>query len=117
MGVASAGSTVWATVAYLAGYQFSLVAALIGAAVGTVMARLRPGGRSLAFVSALRAVVGFSRAIDRYAGDRSIVWDLIRRGLTYQAMGRREEALADFTRAIELDPGFRDELARYLPSA
>jgi tetratricopeptide (TPR) repeat protein len=36
------------------------------------------------------------------------------RGLTYHAMGRIEDARADFMRAIELDPSYRTELDQYL---
>jgi len=58
VGVAVAGAAVWGIVAYLARYQFSLLAVMIGLAVGMVMAWVRPGDRSLAVPGAIVAVAG-----------------------------------------------------------
>jgi hypothetical protein len=58
VGVAVAGSAVWGLVAYLVRYQFSLLAVVIGLAVGTVMAWVRPGDRSLAVTGAIVSVAG-----------------------------------------------------------
>jgi len=58
VGVAGAGAVVWGLVAYLFRYQFSLLAVVIGLAIGMVMARVGPGGRSLAAAGAIVSVAG-----------------------------------------------------------
>ena len=47
------------------------------------------------------ALADFNRAIEL---DPDATWLLVRRGPTYQAMGRYADALADFCRATDLDP-------------
>ena len=60
IGVAIGGALVWGLIAYLTKHQFSLMALLIGFAVGTVVVRVAGGTRSpgLAVVCAVLAVLG-----------------------------------------------------------
>jgi tetratricopeptide (TPR) repeat protein len=43
--------------------------------------------------------------------DAEYAWAIARRGETYREMERYDDALADFNRAIELDPGDDDYAA------
>ena len=58
---------------------------------------MRPLRRGREHVADLGFAVGDDHAVDEQLGQQQ----------TYQAMGRNDEALADYTRAIELDPGYR----------
>jgi hypothetical protein len=60
IGVAVGGSLVWGLIAYLTKYQFSLMALLMGLAIGTVVVRVAGGARSpgLAVACAVLAVLG-----------------------------------------------------------
>jgi tetratricopeptide (TPR) repeat protein len=60
--------------------------------------RAPPGRRADGFTDRSRTCPDLHRSIPEDA------WVLAYRGETYQAMERYEEALADFNRAIELDP-------------
>jgi hypothetical protein len=57
-GAAIAGALVWGLIAYLAKHQFSIVALLMGLAVGSAVARFRAGDLVAAFASGLLAVLG-----------------------------------------------------------
>lgn len=57
-GAAIAGAFVWGLIAYLAKHQFSVVAVLMGLAVGSAVARFRAGDPVAAAASALLAVLG-----------------------------------------------------------
>ncbi len=58
LGAAVAGAFVWGLVAYLTKHQFSLVAVLIGAAVGYAVSKFRPGDPAAAVASAVLALLG-----------------------------------------------------------
>ncbi len=58
LGAAIAGAFAWGLIAYVSRHQFSVVAVLIGLAVGSAVARLRGGDLAAAIASAVFAVLG-----------------------------------------------------------
>jgi hypothetical protein len=58
LAAAVAGAFVWGLVAYLTKHQFSLVAVLLGVAVGYSAGRFRPGHAAVAAASAVLALLG-----------------------------------------------------------
>ena len=58
LGAAIAGAVVWGLIAYVTKHQFSIVAVLIGLAVGSAVARFRPSDPIAAVASAVLAVFG-----------------------------------------------------------
>jgi hypothetical protein len=57
-GAAIAGSVVWALIAYLTKHQFSLIAVLVGIAVGFAVSRSRRGDPAAAVAGAVLALLG-----------------------------------------------------------
>jgi small basic protein len=57
-GVAVVGAVVWGLITYLSKHQFSVIAVLLGLAVGTVVARIRPGDMAAAVGSAVISLLG-----------------------------------------------------------
>jgi hypothetical protein len=58
LGAAIAGAVVWGLIAYISKHQFSIVAVLMGLAVGSAVARLRNNDPLAAIASAVLAVLG-----------------------------------------------------------
>lgn len=58
LGAAVAGALVWGLITYLTKHQFSLVAVLVGVAVGHAVGRFRPGDPAAAAASSVLAVLG-----------------------------------------------------------
>jgi hypothetical protein len=58
VGAAVAGAVIWGLAAFLTRYQLSLLGLLMGLGVGTVVALVRPGDRSLAVLAAVVSVAG-----------------------------------------------------------
>jgi hypothetical protein len=58
LGAAIAGAVVWGLIAYISKHQFSIVAVLIGLAVGSTVARFRTRDPLAAIASAVLAVLG-----------------------------------------------------------
>ena len=58
LAAAVAGAFVWGLIAYLTKHQFSLVAVLVGVAVGYAVGRLRPGDVATAIASGGLALLG-----------------------------------------------------------
>lgn len=92
---------------------FKIIAWSVLFALSALAAAAEPRSDASAGVDAVRrgalheAVMHFSRAID--APDRSPAWRAAiynNRGYAYDELGREDEALADFAKAIELNPNF-----------
>jgi hypothetical protein len=58
LGAAVAGAFGWGLIAYVSQHQFSIVAVLMGLAVGSAVARFRPGDLPAAIASGILAVAG-----------------------------------------------------------
>jgi len=57
-GAATAGAVAWAVISYLTSHQFSLLAILVGVAVGYAVRRFRPGDAAAAAGAAAEALLG-----------------------------------------------------------
>src|SRR5450759_3620464 len=58
LGAAIAGAVVWGLIAYISKHQFSIVAVLMGLAVGSAVARFRNSDPLAAIASAVLAIFG-----------------------------------------------------------
>lgn len=57
-GAALAGAVVWGLITYLTKHQYSVLAVVLGLAVGTIIARIRPGDMTAAVGSAVISLLG-----------------------------------------------------------